>query len=338
MANCHIRNKFTLISFTFHFINFGQYFAGMRDTAFIWILVHIKFNIYLCNLKLNLTLYGRTGKTVLIYFMKELQLIKNESNGFELNRVLTYGSETDPWFVGKYAAEQLGYSNTRDVLSNYVDEDDRATVAIYDGRSGQNRNMVIINESGLYSLILQSKMPKAKEFKKWVTKEVLPSIRKTGKYEMKNENDTILEIRDMMREFKKELQSKTTQLENTKQELEKAQPAIDFHRAVSKSPLDVSISDFAKEISEYNNMVIGKNRLYRILRKLGYLSDSKSNFNSPYQKWIDKGFFKVVEMKYLDAYDNEQTSIKLYVTGKGRTEIYQKVCAYLHPIKSVELF
>lgn len=268
---------------------------------------------------------------------KDLEIIKNESNGFELTQVLTYGSENDPWFVGKYAAEQLGYSNTRDALINYVDEDDRTTVAIRDGNKG-NPNMVIINESGLYSLILQSKMPKAKEFKKWVTKEVLPSIRKTGKYEMKNPNDTILEIRDMMREFQKELHSKQNQLENTKQELEKAQPAIDFHKAVSKSPLDVSISDFAKEISKYNNMVIGKNRLYKILRKLGYLSNSTTNFNSPYQKWIDKGFFKVVEMKYLDAYDNEQTSIKLYVTGKGRTEIYQKVCAYLHPIKSIELF
>ncbi len=268
---------------------------------------------------------------------RDLEVIKNESNGFELNRVLNYGSENNPWFVGKYAAEQLGYSNTRDALNNYVDEDDKNTVAIRDGNKG-NPNMVIINESGLYSLILQSKMPKAKEFKKWVTKEVLPSIRKTGKYEMKNPNDTILEIRDMMREFQKQLHSTTTQLENTKQELEKAQPAIDFHKAVSKSSFDVSIADFAKEISKYNNMVIGKNRLYKILRKLGYLSDSTTNFNSPYQKWIDKGFFKVVEIKYLDAYDNEQTSIKLYVTGKGRTEIYQKVCAYLHPIKSVELF
>lgn len=91
----------------------------------------------------------------------------------------------EPWFVGKDVAEILGYSNTRDALSKHVDDEDKADVAIHDGR--QNRNMTVINESGLYSLILSSKLQSAKEFKHWVTSEVLPSIRKTGKYSARKE-------------------------------------------------------------------------------------------------------------------------------------------------------
>lgn len=91
----------------------------------------------------------------------------------------------EPWFVGKDVAEILGYSNTRDALSKHVDDEDKADVAIHDGR--QNRNMTVINESGLYSLILSSKLQSAKEFKHWVTAEVLPSIRKTGKYSARKE-------------------------------------------------------------------------------------------------------------------------------------------------------
>jgi prophage antirepressor-like protein len=85
-----------------------------------------------------------------------------------------------PYFVGKDIAEALGYSNTRDALARHVDDEDKNTVVIPDGIG--NPNKTVINESGLYSLILSSKLPKAKEFKHWVTSEVLPSIRKTGGY------------------------------------------------------------------------------------------------------------------------------------------------------------
>lgn len=85
-----------------------------------------------------------------------------------------------PYFVGKDIAEALGYSNTRDALVRHVDDEDKNTVVIPDGIG--NPNKTVINESGLYSLILSSKLPKAKEFKHWVTSEVLPSIRKTGGY------------------------------------------------------------------------------------------------------------------------------------------------------------
>ena len=105
--------------------------------------------------------------------------ITSWSFGDNLVRTVT-GTDGEPWFVGVDVATALGYSNTRDAIATHVDEDDRATVAFRDG--SQTRTKVIINESGLYSLIFGSKLDEAKKFKKWVTSEVLPQIRKTGSY------------------------------------------------------------------------------------------------------------------------------------------------------------
>lgn len=99
---------------------------------------------------------------------------------FETSKVRTLNLEDVIWFVGKDVAETLGYSNTRDALYKHVDKEDKNTVAIHDGITRGNPNQVIINESGLYSLILSSKQPNAKKFKRWVTTEVLPTIRQTG--------------------------------------------------------------------------------------------------------------------------------------------------------------
>lgn len=109
--------------------------------------------------------------------MNNLQIF----NSPEFGRVRTIQQNGEPWFVGKDVADILGYKDTSDAMKKHVDIEDKLTRRFAD--SGQNREMYIINESGLYSLILSSKMPKAKEFKRWVTSEVIPAIRKTGKYE-----------------------------------------------------------------------------------------------------------------------------------------------------------
>ena len=109
--------------------------------------------------------------------MKELQIFNNN----EFGKIRSLLINNEPYFVGNDIATVLGYKNTRDALSKHIDEEDKISdVAIHDG--SQNRNMTIINESGLYSLILSSKLESAKKFKRWVTDEVLPSIRKTGGY------------------------------------------------------------------------------------------------------------------------------------------------------------
>ena len=109
--------------------------------------------------------------------MNNLQIF----NSPEFGQVRTIQQNGEPWFVGKDVSEILGYKDTSDAMKKHVDIEDKLTRRFAD--SGQNREMYIINESGLYSLILSSKMPKAKEFKRWVTSEVIPAIRKTGKYE-----------------------------------------------------------------------------------------------------------------------------------------------------------
>lgn len=112
--------------------------------------------------------------------MKDLMIFENA----EFGQIRTVTINNEAWFAGKDVATALGYSNTRDALSKHVDGEDKADVAFHDG--SQRRNMVAINESGLYALIFGSKLKSAKKFKHWVTSEVLPSIRKTGSYEMKN--------------------------------------------------------------------------------------------------------------------------------------------------------
>lgn len=115
--------------------------------------------------------------------MNELKVFENPAFG----RIRTVELDNEPWFVGKDVAEALGYSNARDALSRHVDEEDKATVAFHDG--SQNRNVTAVNESGLYCLILSSKLPGAKKFKHWITHDVIPSIRKTGGYTLKPMTD-----------------------------------------------------------------------------------------------------------------------------------------------------
>ena len=116
---------------------------------------------------------------------KKVEIFSNDNfgniRGIEING--------EPWLVGKDVAEVLGYKNTRDALSKHVDDEDKSSVAIHDGR--QNRNMAIVNESGFYSLVLSSKLPSAKKFKRWVTSEVLPQIRQTGGYNSKGLSEFI---------------------------------------------------------------------------------------------------------------------------------------------------
>ena len=153
--------------------------------------------------------------------MNELQIFRNP----EFGQVRTLVKNGEPWLVGKDVAEALGYSNTRDALIKHVDSEDKSDVAIHDG--SQNRNMTAINESGLYSLIMGSKLPNAKKFKHWVTSEVLPSLRKTGTYSMKSKDDVKLmnarsrmantylrlaKVDTLSKEYKNILVSKATQV------------------------------------------------------------------------------------------------------------------------------
>lgn len=139
--------------------------------------------------------------------MEQLKIFENE----EFGQVRTINIDGEPWFVGKDVAKILGYKDTSDAMRRHVDDEDKLTRCFTD--SGQKRELYIINESGLYSVILSSKLPSAKRFKRWVTSEVLPVIRKTGSYEM---DDYSLEMKAILMHDKKlvKIDNRVTDLEN----------------------------------------------------------------------------------------------------------------------------
>lgn len=139
--------------------------------------------------------------------MEQLKIFENE----EFGQVRTINIDGEPWFVGKDVAKILGYKDTSDAMRRHVDDEDKLTRCFTD--SGQKRELYIINESGLYSVILSSKLPSAKRFKHWVTSEVLPVIRKTGSYEM---DDYSPEMKAILMHDKKlvKIDNRVTDLEN----------------------------------------------------------------------------------------------------------------------------
>ncbi len=131
--------------------------------------------------------------------MNELHIFSNP----EFGQVRTVEIGGEAWLVGRDVAAALGYSNPRDALAKHVDEEDRKSVAFRDGTSG-NPNTTIINESGLYSLVLSSRLPGAKRFRRWVTSEVLPALRRSGSYVLgKKESEHIRLLQELQAETQK---------------------------------------------------------------------------------------------------------------------------------------
>lgn len=244
--------------------------------------------------------------------MQELQIFKNESFG----EVRTMIIDNEPWFVGKDVAEVLGYSNTRDVLSKRVDIDDKNTVAIHDGIQG-NPNMTIINESGLYSLILSSKLPKAKEFKRWVTSEVLPSIRKNGGYIANQESMTDEEL--MAKAYQVALKViKQKEDENNKLRSDNSQLTVDnnimkpkaeyFDELVDRNLL-TNFRETAKQLH------IGEKSFIKFLIDKKFIYRDKKGKLMPYALHKNDGLF---EMKECFNEKTQWSGTQTLVTPKGR--------------------
>ena len=225
--------------------------------------------------------------------MNEIQIFNNE----EFGDIRTVEINGEPWLIGKDVATALGYKDTSDALKTHVDEEDKLTRQFTD--SGQSRQMYIVNESGLYSLILGSRLPNAKKFKRWVTAEVLPSIRKTGGYNLPQTYADALRA----------LADQAEQTEKLRLENNEMKPKADFFDAVAGSKQAISLGDVAKIL---NYPKVGRNKLFEILRDQDILQQN----NIPYQKFIDAGYFRVIEQKY-NAGDEVRISLKTLVYQKG---------------------
>ena len=250
-----------------------------------------------------------------------LEIFKNEE--FGTVRTLTINDE--PWFVGKDVATILGYAKPENAIANHVDSEDKTTTLIQGTGSNYKSNTVIINESGLYSLILSSKLPNARKFKHWVTSEVIPAIRKHGIYSLDNRKASLLlQIYDggqnavvaskQLAEL--EVEEATAPLV---QKIEEDKPYSDFGRHVSESSDTVDIGEFAKMVNK-ENINVGRNRLFKWLRENGYLMSD----NTPYQKYINNDYFDVIEVVKRTAYG---TNIypKTLVTGKGQIALVERL-------------
>ena len=241
--------------------------------------------------------------------MNDLTVFKNESFG----EIRTLVINEEPWFVGKDIAIALGYSNSKKALSDHVDVEDKQQgdgVTIRDP-IGREQHPTVINESGLYSLILSSKLPTAKQFKRWVTSEVLPNIRKTGGYIAGQEN-----LSDSVLMAKALLVAQRTIEERNKQ-IETMKPKALFADAVSGSDTSILVRDLAKLLKQ-NGVDIGEKRLYKKLRDDGYLIKIGESKNTPTQKAMEMKLFEIKESVII--VDGKSRVVKTTkVTGKGQT-------------------
>ena len=224
--------------------------------------------------------------------MNEIQIFKNEDFG----EIRTTEINGEPWFVGKDVAARLGYSNTMDAISKHVDDEDKG-IAKCDTLGGA-QEMTIINESGLYSLVLSSKLESAKRFKRWITSEVIPQIRKTGSYH----------IPKTYAEALRALADETEKIEALKKQNQLMQPKAEFFDAVTDSKTAIPIGDVAKIL----DIGIGRNKLFEFLREKNILTSD----NRPYQRYIDAGYFRVIEQKY-EVNGEVRINIKTLVFQKG---------------------
>lgn len=227
--------------------------------------------------------------------MGELQIFKNE----EFGEIRTVTINNEPWFVASDIAKSLGYRMASDMTRN-LDLEDMDTQKV--STPGGMQNMTVINESGIYASILSSKLESAKKFKHWVTSEVLPSVRKNGGYLANQENLTPEQIvANALIVAQNIITQKDKQIEEMK-------PKADFFDAVADSKTAISMNEVAKVL---NIKGYGRNNLFEFLRDNKVLD----RWNVPYQRYVDNGWFRVIEQHY-------QKNGEPIVTTK--TLVYQK--------------
>ena len=241
--------------------------------------------------------------------MNEVQLFN-----FENHEVRSLLINSEPWFVGKDVASVLGYADTNKAIAMHVDNEDKLNdkTALSLGQRGG----WLINESGLYSLILSSKLPSAKKFKRWVTSEVLPALRKTGQYQVKELSGQELMAKALI-EAQSVLAAKDKQIQEMK-------PKVVFADAVATSHTSILVGELAK-ILKQNGIEMGQKRLFAWLREKGYLIKRQgTDYNMPTQKAMELGLFEIKEGSYVNGSGVNITTKTPKVTGKGQQYFINK--------------
>lgn len=252
--------------------------------------------------------------------MEDIQIFNSKEFGdvraLELNGA--------PWFVGKDVAEALGYGagkSLANAVSKHVDEEDKGVTEMM--TPGGVQKVIIINESGLYSLVLSSKLPSAKKFKHWVTSEVLPTIRRHGAYMTEEALEKAITEPDFLIRLATQLKEEKAKRLEAEKQIEVDRPKVTFANAVNVSKDGMLLGMLAKLLHQ-NGVDIGQKRLFQWMRDKGYLMKNGTDKNMPTQKSRELGLFKVKER----AIDNPDGSVRLtrttLVTGKGQEYFINK--------------
>ncbi len=249
--------------------------------------------------------------------MNELKIFANP----EFGEVRTVEVNGEPWLIGKDVAQVLGYSNPRKTLLDHVDPEDKTDgVTIRDSMNREQRP-VLINESGLYSLCLSSKLPSAKKFRRWVTSEVLPAIRKHGAYMTDQKAYDITHNPESLADL---LLQAGEQLKQKELIIQEMKPKALFADAVAASNASILVFDLAK-ILRQNGVKMGGNRLFDWLREKGYLIKRKgSDWNMPTQRSMEQGLFEIKESTHIHSDGHTVVTRTPKVTGKGQAYFVNK--------------
>lgn len=233
-------------------------------------------------------------------------------NNAEFGKVRVVEKDGEPWLVGKDVAEILGYKNSRKAIKDHVSDRDKTDGVTIRDSIGREQKPICINESGLYSLVMSSKLPAAEKFQHWVTSEVLTSIRKHGGYIAGQNEMSDMEL------LSRALLLVKNQLDDRNRQIEEMQPKVIFADAVETSSTSVLIGDFAKLLKQ-NGIDIGQTRLFEWLRNNGYLMRVKGERrNMPTQRSMEMKLFEIKE-SVIEHKDGHLTIIRTpKVTGKGQ--------------------
>lgn len=249
--------------------------------------------------------------------MNNLKVFQNESLGQV--RVMDLGGE--PYFVLKDVCDALEIERgTR--IAERLDEDEVRQTSVIDS-VGRAQQTYIVNESGLYNVILRSDKPQAKQFKKWITSEVLPSIRKRGAYMTDDALERAITDPDFLIRLATELKDERAMRYKMQDKIEQDRPKVIFADAVSASHTSILIGDLAKLIRQ-NGCEIGQNRLFDWLRDEGYLIKYGSSKNMPTQRAMDLRLFEVKETTISNADGSIRITKTTKVTGKGQQYFINK--------------
>lgn len=249
--------------------------------------------------------------------MNEIKIFENA----EFGSVRTIEINGEPYLVGKDVADILGYQNGSRDINRHVDEEDRHKVMLFDGN--QDKETIIINESGLYSLILSSKMPNAKKFKHWVTSDVLPSIRKHGAYMTEKTLEQAIADPDFLIKLATELKNEQAKRKELETKVAEDKPKVLFADAVETAHTSILVGDLAKLIKQ-NGIDIGQKRLFAYLRENGYLIKNGGSKNMPTQKSMEMNLFEVKERTINNPDGTVRITKTTKVTGKGQTYFINK--------------